>query len=487
MTGAVFGERYEIGDEDRTQVIADIIRQFTPRHEANGHAHTRASGPGFGSSGVSVEERAIRYLEKIEPAISGQNGHNRAFRAACQIGPGFDLPPETAYQLLLTHYNPRCEPPWSARELHHKATDAFRIENRRGWLRDTQQFASVNGHATHEPPPDDLETIDAADLIDTHPALREPILDGLLRRGEVMNVIAAPKTGKSWFALGLGVSLAMGEKWLDKFSTRRGRVLLIDNELHAETLASRLKYVAQAMGYQPEDLRGRIDVLPLRGNLTPLAAMKPFFERAGTHYDMIILDAWYRFQGPDDDENSNANVASMYNLLDKYASMTEAAFVCIHHSSKGSQDGKAVTDVGAGAGAQSRAADVHLVLRADELNPDALILESVCRSFPPVQPFTIRREHPLWRADGDVPPLAKKGKKQGMDGELFAAEFADSKPRTRDELLGRAANAGWSERVARASMNAAISDGYLHACKIPGEQWPRFANSPQTTQCEGEQ
>ena len=43
-----------------------------------------------------------------------------------------------------------------------------------------------------------------------------------------------------------------------------------------------------------------------------------------------------------------------------------AAIVLVHHTTKGAQAGKSVTDIGAGGGAQSRAADTHLVARYDE-------------------------------------------------------------------------------------------------------------------------
>lgn len=83
-----------------------------------------------------AERRATAYLAKCEPAVSGRRGHDKAFKAACKVGPGFDLDPETAYRLLRDHYNPRCEPPWSEKELRHKVEDAYRVETRRGWLLD---------------------------------------------------------------------------------------------------------------------------------------------------------------------------------------------------------------------------------------------------------------------------------------------------------------------------------------------------------------
>ena len=88
-----------------------------------------------------AETRAILYLEKCEPAISGQKGHDKLLKAA-KVGPGFDLPPEATFRLLHDHYNPRCKPHWSDRELQHKVDEAYKIEQRRGWLLN----AGRNGH-----------------------------------------------------------------------------------------------------------------------------------------------------------------------------------------------------------------------------------------------------------------------------------------------------------------------------------------------------
>jgi hypothetical protein len=104
-----------------------------PAGDGNGKAvgaaaRTRRRGP------LSVEDRAVKYLAKIEPAISGQGGHDKTFGAACRVGPGFDLPEATTLWLIRDHYNPRCEPPWSDKELEHKVQDAYRVEAERGWL-----------------------------------------------------------------------------------------------------------------------------------------------------------------------------------------------------------------------------------------------------------------------------------------------------------------------------------------------------------------
>ena len=50
-----------------------------------------------------------------------------------------------------------------------------------------------------------------------HPAkLRECVIEGLARRGEVVNAVAATKIGKSWLALGLLFCGATGGDWLGR-------------------------------------------------------------------------------------------------------------------------------------------------------------------------------------------------------------------------------------------------------------------------------
>lgn len=85
----------------------------------------------------TIERRAIAYLSHIPGAVSGQGGHRQTFIAAIALVHGFGLDRETALAILLERYNPRCEPPWTERELRHKVEDAATKPHRMpfGWLR----------------------------------------------------------------------------------------------------------------------------------------------------------------------------------------------------------------------------------------------------------------------------------------------------------------------------------------------------------------
>ena len=81
-------------------------------------------------------DRARAFLDECDPAVSGQGGHNQTLKVAVKVGPGFDLAPDDAFRLLDEGYNPRCVPPWDAKDLRRKVDEAYRVEARRGWLKD---------------------------------------------------------------------------------------------------------------------------------------------------------------------------------------------------------------------------------------------------------------------------------------------------------------------------------------------------------------
>jgi Bifunctional DNA primase/polymerase, N-terminal len=71
-------------------------------------------------------ERARAYLQKIEPAVSGRNGHTKTLTTALKLARLVNRNADLLW-LLLTEYSARCEPPWSEKELRHKWSEALRI------------------------------------------------------------------------------------------------------------------------------------------------------------------------------------------------------------------------------------------------------------------------------------------------------------------------------------------------------------------------
>jgi hypothetical protein len=331
-----------------------------------------------------------------------------------------------------------------------------------------------------------------ADVAQTPARLRMAIIEGLQREGETINVVAPSKTGKSWLALGLGLSIASGLDWLGRYPVNSGPVLYIDNELHSETLQYRVETVAAALSLRMEDLPG-FAWCNLRGQFVDLHALARKLDSItpGT-YREIILDAWYRFLPKGVSENDNAAITELYNLLDAMADRLQCGFICIHHSSKGNQSNKVVTDVGAGAGSQSRAADSHVVLRAHE-EDQAYVLEAGARSFPKIEPMGVRFTFPIWHIDESLDttrlrPDKPRRPRQTVEtverwtAERFAAEFLTATPTNKREIVAVAAEHVGSARKAETWLAIAESKGCAHRWNIPGRKRELlFANQPQPT------
>src|SRR5262249_8842331 len=214
-------------------------------------------------------------------------------------------------------------------------------------------------------------------------------------------------------------------------------------------------------------------VLSLRGSLQDLRQMGTgLLKIERDRFALVIVDAFYRTLPAGSDENSNATLAELYTLLDNYADALGAAFTAIHHASKGIQSEKAVTDVGAGAGAQARAADTHLVLRPHE-EPDVVVLDAAVRSWPPVLPRCLSWSFPSWTPAPDLDPTAlrmsrprrrrpegeepkSKSAERPWDAKRFAMAVGTIGAKPRSQILEEARVLGLSDRKADTLLKAAL-------------------------------
>ncbi|MEX0718041.1 MAG: bifunctional DNA primase/polymerase, partial [Planctomycetaceae bacterium] len=147
------GERYELLTGEPACVPAPmlaacvaalaeaVVRLRYPERSVSEPPKRRPTTAPVDDDPALVERRALAYLDRMSPAISGQGGHGATYAAATALVHGFGIPPERALDLLLEHYNPRCDPPWTEKELAHKVHDAATKSHERpfGWLRDAER------------------------------------------------------------------------------------------------------------------------------------------------------------------------------------------------------------------------------------------------------------------------------------------------------------------------------------------------------------
>jgi hypothetical protein len=227
--------------------------------------------------------------------------------------------------------------------------------------------------------------------------------------------------------------------------------------------------------------------VPLRGRMLDIHQLGPAIRQyKGGDFALCVLDALYRFEPANGDENSNAGKTGFYNQLDNYAEHLDCAIVGVHHASKGNQSEKAVTDVGAGAGAQSRAADCHMILRPHK-EEGAIVLEAVVRSFPPVEAAVMQWQFPLWRPALDLDPsdLLEQNRKPAKKPEAEARKLSQFV----DEIVPLGTRATLQEIKAKAKdrygvrgtdelLTKAEATGLLHVVPGRGNKPKKFSQSP---------
>ncbi len=193
-------------------------------------------------------DRALAWVALAEPAISGNQGHNKTFRVAVSLRDGFGLELEEVFHCLKA-YNERCQPPWSEWELKHKANEAVRkcpCPSRRklGSGLGSAPMVLPTREATHSLPrekpieeaPDYVKrqlaklegfTCTEADVIARSPipipsALPDssaPILQALYEPGELVNIVTDCQIAPSGKAKPKGHGITMTrEAWIQQLS-----------------------------------------------------------------------------------------------------------------------------------------------------------------------------------------------------------------------------------------------------------------------------
>jgi hypothetical protein len=192
------------------------------------------------------------------------------------------------------------------------------------------------------------QTLPAAQVADPNTPLAWLLAD-LVLVGGVGVVGAAPKTGKSFFALELAVAVASGTAALGRFAVpTAGTVLLCAAEDPPAVVVRRLAALAAAR-------QRTLDSLPLQVIVEAGVQFPRGFDRltatlAACKPRLLLLDPLIRFHSRD--ENSAAEMAVVLDGLRRLARTTGCAILLCHHTRK--------APAGAAAGLGLRgSSDVH--------------------------------------------------------------------------------------------------------------------------------
>ncbi len=110
-----------VGVEERQDEVDELLAEIDAERAIPAPVPVPAFPPNSRAAGVS--ERARCYVDKMDPAVSGQKGHDQTFHVAMVLLEGFGLSAEQAGPIL-DAYSGRCSPPWSPKDLEHKLESA---------------------------------------------------------------------------------------------------------------------------------------------------------------------------------------------------------------------------------------------------------------------------------------------------------------------------------------------------------------------------
>jgi hypothetical protein len=286
-------------------------------------------------------KRAAAYLAKCPAAVSGQGGHLNAWKAALSVVRGFELSEGEAYDLLSRDFNPRCDPPWTEKELRHKIADAGRsTQVPSGYLLHEDRRRQVNGAPgqrneapTAEVPAAGFPTVRIAEVKDDGP-VKWLVKDLWMEQG-VGIIGGEPKSYKSFVSAQVAVCVAAGKPIFGKYETTKGGVLMFNAEDRPQMTRQRIDKMCCALDLKLSDLDvSLINVPQLRlDDQTQIKALSSTV--AHIKPSLLILDPLRDLHGLD--ENDAQIVAALLSPLRVIQREHGCAVMLVHHMAKVSE------------------------------------------------------------------------------------------------------------------------------------------------------
>lgn len=289
--------------------------------------------------------RAALWLQERRPAVEGQGGNDHTYRtaaAALDLG----LSPETAVELMLEHFNPRCNPPWEEEDLETIVENASNYQQNEGgaWALSgspTERFASSGlAHSVEGKPSDNpfrLWTVGEA-------LARPPptwIMPGTVPREALLLLFGLPEAGKSWIALDLCLHVASGRAGWGRGESEPEDVIFFCGEGFADLIHNRVVAWCKARGVPLESLRLRLlENFPSMTDGAQLKLLSDAINEAHLKPALIVLDTYARVMAESGlGENDPKEVMQFVHQAERIKRGFRCTVIPIHHSGKDTERG----------------------------------------------------------------------------------------------------------------------------------------------------
>lgn len=314
-------------------------------------------------------DRAIHYLESQDGAVEGANGDHQTYGVACQLR-DYGLPKESAYGLMLTHYNPKCSPPWTSAELKLKIDNAYRYAQNSVGAK-TIHAQSIEAQKASETPSTPLKATRASDLNFIMPK-RDWILGTRLITDYVTVTIAPGGVGKSMYTMVEAVAVATGKPLLGEVPHKTGDVIIYNTEDPLDEIQRRVLAICMQYNIDLKELN-RLHILsgiddPIRvaktvrgGTVVTGDASRLDALVKETNAVVVLIDPFIRTHSVE--ENDNSAIDTVVQCFSKIAMENHCAVSLVHHTNKqSSQTGAGDMNSARGASALASACRIASTL-----------------------------------------------------------------------------------------------------------------------------
>ena len=284
--------------------------------------------------------RALSYLSVIKPVVQGKGADARTFEVAAALRDQ-GISEEKSIELMLEHYD--CQPQddrfeaFIERKVHNAWTYGQNEEGAQAFDFDpVTRFAGI----APAPPPsipaeDPYRPWKPSELL-----LRPPpefYFPGIIPKESVGALIAPSDSGKSFFALHCGLTLATGIEGMGRAAGSPRDVLYIPMEGSRDISHNRLPAWQQKHGVSQE-LIDRMRIVENFPDVLDGDRVGQLLQRqrdAGLDIELLLVDTYGRAMGEADlDENKAAEVRRFVRQMERIKRLMGCTVLLIHHTAK---------------------------------------------------------------------------------------------------------------------------------------------------------
>ncbi len=306
--------------------LGNLIGEPRERKERN-------EEPTIDLDGAEAIAWAKRYLERdAEPAFEGQNGNNTSYQVTCVLRDK-GLSEAVALDLMLEHYNERCEPPWPPGDLEKIVANVFEYgQNRPG-------SDSAAADFKDEPAPDikppstrrwpRFQCHSYSEL----KSLKSPrwLVNRLIPDGGLAVVYGQPKVGKTFWALELSLCVATGRPF-HGLTVRQGCVTYVAAEGGPARLRDRVAAWLKARGVEERELENQWELIAAPVDLPNPKVVSELIDALGGRRHLVVFDTLARCMSGD--ENSQKDMGASVAGCDRIRTEIGASVLLVHHEGK---------------------------------------------------------------------------------------------------------------------------------------------------------